>query len=312
MSAPALHITLARHGGDGTSVIVVLLPGLGGNGLSFPTTFVSGVMRATGAHMGVRVTYGLPVLDSAQGTAAQVWRALADAPLGLPEHPPPAVLVLGYSMGGFVAQCMTQAVPLRFRLQGLILVSTAMPTKAKLPVPLQSSLRTLRSAASTKSKCRHASEVDKLFPKEWLDSITPRQIHELVHAVAIGRVSRGVRTAQLHLVSKFLLKPPHFLREDPGVPVLVMHGARDDILSYSCMKAASARRPWTTFVSFPDAGHALFIQCEEDTVAHIGQWFADVADAAGAAGAAGAAAATPSPYAATVWAASPSITWECL
>jgi pimeloyl-ACP methyl ester carboxylesterase len=205
---------------------------------------------------------------------------------------------------------MTQAVPLRFRLQGLILVSTAMPTKAKIPVPLQSTLRTLRSAASTESKCRHASEVDKLFPKQWLDSITPRKIHELVHAVAIGRVSRGVRTAQLHLVSTFMLKPPSFLHEDPGVPVLVLHGAKDDILSYSCMKAAAARRPWTTFVSFPDAGHALFIQCEEDTVAHIRQWFAAAAAAATAAGAA--AAATPSPYAATVWAASPSITWECL
>jgi hypothetical protein len=76
MTAPCLHVYVKVHSAATHDLGVVLLPGLGGNGLCFPKPFVAGVLQAVEATMGIAVTYGLPVPRAMDGVAKAVWEAL--------------------------------------------------------------------------------------------------------------------------------------------------------------------------------------------------------------------------------------------
>jgi len=99
------------------AVTLVALPGLGRNARSFPPTALSSVKSCS-----VRILcadYG-NATHSIQAMAYRVWEDLDHADLLQP------VVLMGYSMGGFVAQCMYSQQPARVR--GIAFVSTTAPT----------------------------------------------------------------------------------------------------------------------------------------------------------------------------------------
>ena len=265
MTAPCLHVHVKVHGAAAHDLGVVLLPGLGGNGLCFPKPFVAGVLQAVGATMGIAVTYGLPVPRTMDGVAKAVWEALAAAPLGtaLPRR----VILLGYSMGGFVAQCMahmaSSCLPHGCALAGVVLLSSAFPCQHRLPVPMREVLGSILGSTSRRAR---ASPLGNLFPAHWLATLSPEVIHDLLQLLQQGRASKHVRAAQLHLVSHFLLGPRAHPASDHmrfPVPVLCIHGNKDMVLDVEAVADMVARAPASSIITLtvvPDTGHGLLLQ----------------------------------------------------
>jgi hypothetical protein len=100
---------------------LVALPGLGRNALSYPPCVFQPVLQ-TGVRVAI-ANYGSDI-GSMDDMARHVWRALDDAALAGP------FVLLGYSMGGFVAQTMYAQEP--GRVYGVALCATAAPTRGDL------------------------------------------------------------------------------------------------------------------------------------------------------------------------------------
>ena len=248
--------------------VLVLLPGLGGNGLSFPASFVLALSACM--HAVIAVTYPTPPATRAAHVAADVWHALG-AILG-PECP---LVLAGYSMGGFIVQEMLAARHEhgQYPVVGAVLLSTAIPQVGAIPVPVPELLASVGRSQT--------SPLRGLFPSTWIASLTAPQIRALTKLVAEGRLPRRVRNAQLHVVADFLLHPrpdSSAVDGDTDVPLLCLHGALDTVLTLAAMEQAVQKRPLNkTLVVFPDAGHGLLFQHEAAVVDTIAQWAGTVA-----------------------------------
>ncbi len=98
----ALYLPLCAHANN---VTVVALPGMGGTAWSFPTALFE-TMRRAGCTV-LAVTYG-PITSSIPAIAAGVWRTVHAAAVA-GGFSVGNIVLMGYSMGGFVAQAMLAA-----------------------------------------------------------------------------------------------------------------------------------------------------------------------------------------------------------
>ena len=149
------------------NVTVVALPGMGGTAWSFPSSLFT-AMRSAGCTV-IAITYG-PVMSSIPAMAEGVWATLERASCsstsscGVSCGPAVGNLVLmGYSMGGFVAQAMLRCLQARTRpgtVIGVILLASAAPE-----ITLSTAAHMMRSmkrgsAATSTTTSRHDDEDD--------------------------------------------------------------------------------------------------------------------------------------------------------
>ena len=255
---------------------LLMLPGLGGNGLCFPENFVRKMQHATGAGVTIRVTYGLPIPGTAVEVAAQVWTGVhATVPTCT------RFILAGYSMGGFIAQAMaatcTGLAPLY-----IILMSSAFPSKRRLPIPSTEIFKFVSGGAhlsrtwspkwSPESRMRQ--RLRGLFPAAWVATLDSAKVKALTTVVQLGRASKAVRKAQLDIVAHFLIGgATSTIHSMDHVHILCLHGVQDAVLDVRALQATVADFPANkTVVLFPGAGHGLLYQVEDGVVHQVKRW----------------------------------------
>jgi pimeloyl-ACP methyl ester carboxylesterase len=290
-SAPASGPSFLALGSRGAvpahGLTVVLLPGLGGNALTFPTQLMDAVGAATDAALVLSVTYGFPFGPTMEDTADSVWAALRGLPLVAPLLPLPSrVLLLGYSMGGFVAQAMAARAPAWVALQGLVLVASAVPSAARLPAPASELWRSL----TVKPPLTVMQRLQGLFPHKWLKGATEPTLRALAATLDAAHVTKAVRTQQLVVLMRFLFSDgvARLVDAHAHAPlrILALHGAQDRVLDagtlqrtldqvVAAVSGTDQGRPATVdFKLFPDAGHGLPYQEGAALVAALHAWWA--------------------------------------
>lgn len=152
------------------SVVVVALPGLGTTGALFPPALLRQLLAALAAAghaapCALSVTYGCPC-DTVTDMAVGVWRHV------VPRGRSPLLLV-GFSMGGFVAQCMAvSASPAdAARIAGVAFVATMCPrmdllsnhARAQAPAFFDAMWRMLAGVA-TESRTEYAAGAGTAAP----------------------------------------------------------------------------------------------------------------------------------------------------
>ncbi len=205
-------------------VTLVALPGLGGNAWSFPEAMFDGV-RSMGVTV-VCMSYGTDVTTVVE-MAKSSWDKLRD--IGVALHPG-SVVLLGYSMGGFVAQEMTTLH--RDWVSGVVFLATACAQRSNILV----SPKVLQDAVSRRIRRSH-----KYAPKKAV-------------------VGRGTFIREMLAVFGFVLVSNSCSKlKKINVPVLILHGEQDDVLpvNNATRLQSNLHNAVVTFVAVPDTTHAL-------------------------------------------------------
>ncbi len=281
MSATVLHVTAVHADPERVrNVIFLLLPGMGGNGYTFPKSFVHGLLtNHPSASAVVTVTYPTPVAPTIQDTSAQVWGALGAAPHGVLPHPDTfAFVIIGYSMGGFIGQCMLHAAHQPYAVAGLVNVCSAFPCPERIPIPfgqLLAAAKPMSTSASAASASAASAALETMFPARWLRSAPATTIAHLTDVLSKARVSSRIRARQVHAVARFLLDAPRLVAAghmDFAVPVLCIHGDQDALLDVDIVLSMIHKGPNITARVFKGAGHGLLLQDEAGIIQCIREW----------------------------------------
>lgn len=203
---------------------LVALPGLGGNAWSFPEPLFDGV-RSVGVTV-VCMSYGSDV-TTVQEMASTSWEKLQDigVPLG-----PGSVVLLGYSMGGFVAQAMI--VKRRSWVAGAVFLATACAQRANMLV----SPKVVRDFLGRRVQRSH-----KYAPPKAI--VSQRSFFREMLAV-FGFVLAADSCSSLKQLD---------------VPTLIIHGEEDEVLPVrnATRVKHNLQQSQVSFVLVPQASHAL-------------------------------------------------------
>jgi len=183
--------------GPPNATVLVALPGLGGTGLSFPEEAFDELHEA-----GVKVyfaDYGDHV-ESVSDMAMAIWTALTAVGVFTP------VILLGFSMGGFVAQTMYEQSP--NRVKGIVFLSTTCFT-------LDDAVQTLLQDTSQHVK---------------------RGQQPLGAGRPPGMVSEEVYKRELSAVTQYITANTCRFFSTVTVPVLSIYGAKDSVIAVKSMK----------------------------------------------------------------------------
>lgn len=269
--APCSFYAVTNAGAPRGAPVVVLLPGLGGNALAWPHAFMDGLARGMPARVVLATTYAEPFGATMADVARAVWTSLAGLPPSLWSLATPTVLI-GYSMGGFVAQEMVSDAPLGSWVPGVVLLSTGTPSSRRLPVPMNELLAVAVGVAS-----HSPAKLATLFPDEWLAAVTLPTLRALRSTLAMGRVSPETRAAEYATVVRYLLGGgTGTFRVPRGTATLVLHGQDDRLLLASAARAGAAALSNATVVVVPRAGHGLLFQDMASVLGTIVAWWRTV------------------------------------
>ena len=258
----------------GSGVVLVALPGLGGVADSFPPSLFKET-RALGVPV-VAVCYPSDSVGTIAAMASAVWQTLFA--MGVCGN----VVLLGYSMGGFVAQNMVEQQP--SRVAGVVLVATACSDGADLVIGrrvMASALRTGFAGAATTGAAgprltQQRIPLDLLFPAEYLERHDSAFIRDHVLPEKGDPVMPdAVWLQQLFAVLQFVVRTHSCARlADITVPVLIIHGAHDAVLPIDNARqlVGSLRRAPITTRIVRDAGHGVLYQQPGAVGSDVAAW----------------------------------------
>jgi pimeloyl-ACP methyl ester carboxylesterase len=168
--------------------------------------------------------------------------------------------VVGHSMGGVIAQALALAAP--ERVASLSLLCTFANGRDGAGMSPGMLWRGLRTRVGTRAM-RRLAMMNLIMPPGF---ITPANRDEWAATLAgvFGRDladQAPIAMAQLRAMSRF--NQVDRLGALAAIPTLVVSGAHDLIARPSSGRALAAAIPGARYVEFPDAAHALPIQCAE-------------------------------------------------
>lgn len=196
----------------------------------------------------------------------------------------PAVL-MGNSMGGLL--CVVQATSAPSTAAGVVLIAPALPAAGFMVGDLRMVLEFAvlstpgvgalivglwTRLASTEAQVARMFRVVSVDPAR-----LPREAWDA--AIAQAEVRRQFRGTARHLVEAarsvvLMSQGRNYVRRlrDLSMPVLLIHGGRDRVVSARSAHATAARRPEWTFHLIEGAGHVPQMQEPEITAGTILQW----------------------------------------
>jgi pimeloyl-ACP methyl ester carboxylesterase len=220
------------------STVLIALPGLGGTGFSFPPAAFAPLRDVTVFF----ADYGNAV-DSVPAMAHAIWMAVLAAGIDC------AVVLLGYSMGGFVAQSMYLQAP--SRVAGLVFLSTTC-------LSLEDVVCSLLGGA-------HGDTLNTFVAK----GRRPR------HVPAGGIVSPAIFAREVAAVlAHVTANDCRFMRTVTDCPVLSVYGSADTVVSVASMEKLRALADVTPFEEhvFAGAGHDLIYEQPAAFAALLQAW----------------------------------------
>jgi pimeloyl-ACP methyl ester carboxylesterase len=232
--------------------VLVMLCGLGGTAAGFTPAHAP---RAPGLLV---LALDYTRHTSIDAMAASVWEQLDEDDITQP------VVLLGYSMGGFVAQSAACMAPARVR--GIIFVSTAILAiedmrEAVEAIPPQVFADLTWAAPGSE---RHENAKMKLiFSESWLRARSMHKSTQLAEKMAAVAAPRSVFLAELRaVVAHAIVTRGEAARCLSQLPVLVLHGDQDMLFPAGVtlgriQRALPAKS--TSIVVF-ESGHALITE----------------------------------------------------
>jgi pimeloyl-ACP methyl ester carboxylesterase len=273
-------VHVVDHGGDGPPM--VLVHGLGGSHLNWVLT-----APLLARHFRV-ISLDLPGfgLTPPEGRSADV-SDQADIVAGVISTVlgEPAVIV-GNSMGGLIALLTAEAAP--DLVAGLVLVDSALPpdqlrrpssdTIRFLVVPL---LPIVGIAVVERRRRRFSVEEAVRRRLEFVTadaSRVPREIDEASHEMERARreMSWSIPSfidAGRSILGTFVNRP-RFQRlvHGIGVPTMVIHGEKDEVVPLDHARSVAGERPDWEFEVLEDIGHVPQLECPDELVSLIVDW----------------------------------------
>ncbi len=165
-------------------------------------------------------------------------------------------LVVGWSMGGFVAQCLALRSPAR--VSALVLLASAPPGGAG--VPAQPAVQRALVDRSGTPREQASRLISLLFPPDVAPAID-RELGELV-AAARAELSPRTLAAQERVLGEWASRARPAPGED-APPVLVVCGSEDVVIPPANADALAALWPHARLERIAGGGHALMAQQPE-------------------------------------------------
>lgn len=170
--------------------------------------------------------------------------------------------VVGWSMGGFVAQRLAVRAPERVAALALLATDPGAPDSTDADPEVWA-----RLTDHTGSDREQASRlISLLFPPPLAAEID-RDFGEIVAAARAGLASETLRAQEAAMDAWHRDPPPR--AEAPGIPVLVAHGKEDQVIPPANAQALASRWPGSRVELFEGCGHALMAQEPQQLAALI-------------------------------------------
>jgi pimeloyl-ACP methyl ester carboxylesterase len=238
--------------------VLIAVPGLGRTAESLPLSAFEPLLAA-GVTL-LRVYPGDGATASISVMAAEVWRAVTPYLSGM------RVYLLGYSMGGFVVQCMYAQRPLS--VCGMVFVSTTAPDVLDLLVGL------LHPRNNTLEASAAAYPVAAIRSLHLSDVLTG----EMTRAATTTSVPHPVFLKQVTAVVAYMVScHAPVITKHISCPVLIIYGTADGIIpEYSLMKMKVLLRdsPSVTERVLPGVSHYIMIEAHAEFGRALEQWMA--------------------------------------
>jgi pimeloyl-ACP methyl ester carboxylesterase len=161
--------------------------------------------------------------------------------------------VVGWSLGGFVAQALTTRAP--DRVEALVLLSTD-PGGAGAALPATDVWERLTDHTGAPRE-QAARLISLLFPPPVAAEID-RDFGDVVAEVRAGLSPTALRAQEGAMDIWHAANPPPTPAEPP--PVLIAHGSEDVVIPFRNAEAVAARWPGSRVESFEGGGHAFMAQ----------------------------------------------------
>lgn len=191
-----------------------------------------------------------------------------------PLPPTTKVVLVGYSMGGFVADSMMHDPRAKTKLAGVVFISTASTHSKHV---LYDTIHTHVANTMKHAVDNEPHTADEVFTEEELGRMSPADRDVLDKALYKPKDLLTQKTEwKMQAMAIFLwyaLEPSATRPVLAGLPVLIVHGERDLLVSvesahllHTFFGAAS------TLVTLPDAGHSLLREFQGPISKAIATW----------------------------------------
>jgi pimeloyl-ACP methyl ester carboxylesterase len=199
------------------------------------------------------------------------------------------VVLVGNSMGGMISVLTTAAAP--HRVRALVLVDPAVPGPLRRPDPLvgltfatyalpglgEYALRARRMRAGARTQVLDMLRLCGVDPATLPASLIDRSVALVEERRDVGGMDRAFLAAARSLLR--VLADPRRYRQAMAVvdvPVLLVHGASDRLVSVHNARDVAARNPDWTYVEMPGVGHTPQLQVPAQLATVLLGWLADV------------------------------------
>jgi pimeloyl-ACP methyl ester carboxylesterase len=163
--------------------------------------------------------------------------------------------VVGWSMGGFVAQALARRTPRR--IASLSLLATDAGGPAATRAAAEAWARLIDRSGSEREQA--ARLIALLFPPELATEID-REFGEVVAAARAQLSSEALRAQEGAMDAWHGEDPPSGGDATNRLPVLIAHGDLDEVIPVANAELLAARWPGAEVELFPGCGHALMAQ----------------------------------------------------
>lgn len=164
------------------------------------------------------------------------------------------IAVLGFSMGGFIAQALAARVPQR--VESLALFSTDPGSADAVRADPADWARLVDHSGTPRERASRAISI--LFPP----SVAPEMDREFgeIAAEAQAALDPAALVAEERAMEQWWEVPPPCDDAPPIAPVLIAHGAEDVVIPAANAELLAARFPAAQIELFAGAGHAVLAQ----------------------------------------------------
>jgi pimeloyl-ACP methyl ester carboxylesterase len=283
-------VHVVDHGGRPEGPTVVLVHGLGGSHLNWDL-----LAPLLTPHARV-LALDLPGFGGSEpGTRqATVQANVAVLDRFLREVTGGPVVLVGNSMGGMVSILETAAAPELVR--GLVLLDAAVPGPRRSLDPLvallfatyalpglgERALRARRRRAGARAQVLDMLRLCGVEPTSVPVSLVDRSVALVEQRQDVAGMDRAFLAAARSLL-RVLADPRAYRRAMAGisVPVLLVHGDRDRLVSVANAREVAGRHPDWRYVELPGVGHVPQLQVPERVAADVLRWLGELPAASG-------------------------------